>query len=120
MKPTEIINAEYQRLGKDPSQFLRGLNIAINKKIAIILQEGDTILILITIGQKEVELHLFTTEGPLKVARALSRFVKKIRDSDLKAVYGSEEPAQTLKMLETLGVKIEPSDKPKYKWMAKV
>ena len=120
MKPTEIISAEYQRLGKDPSKFLRALNIVINKKMALLLQEGDTILVLITIGEKEVELHLFTVEGPLKVARALSRFIKKIRDTDLKVVYGAEEPAQTLKMLETLGVKVEPSDKPNYKWMAKV
>ena len=120
MKPTEIISAEYQKLGKDPSNFFRALNVAINKKMAIILQEGDTILILITIGDKEVELHLFTIEGPLKVARALSRFIKKIRDTDLKVVYGSEEPTQTLKMLETLGVKVQPSNKPNYKWMAKV
>jgi hypothetical protein len=56
MKPTEIINAEYQRLGKDPSKFLRGLKIAIGQKLAIILQEGDSILILITIG--ETTFHL--------------------------------------------------------------
>ena len=49
MKPTEIISAEYQRLGKDPSKFLRALNIVINKKMALLLQEGDTILVLIII-----------------------------------------------------------------------
>jgi hypothetical protein len=120
MKPTEIINAEYQRLGKDSSKFLKTLNAALQKKLAIIMQEENTILVLITLGDGNVELHLFTADGPIKVARALSRFVKKIRDSDLKAVYGSEEPTQTLKMLETLGVKVESSDNPKYKWMAKV
>lgn len=127
MKPTEIINAEFQKLGKDSSEFLRLLNIAINKKIAIILQEGDSILVLLTIGEGLVELHLFTTEGPLKVARALSKFIDKIRKSDLKAVYGPKEDVpnsnklqQTLTMLKTLGVDVQPSDNPKYEWMAKV
>ena len=127
MKPTEIINAEFQKLGKDSSKFLRLLNVAINKKIAIILQEGDSILVLLTIGEGLVELHLFTTEGPLKVARALSKFIDKIRKSDLKAVYGPKEDVpnsnklqQTLTMLKTLGVDVQPSDNPKYEWMAKV
>jgi hypothetical protein len=127
MKPTEIINAEFQKLGKDSGEFLRLLNIAINKKMAIILQEGDSILILLTIGEGLVELHLFTTEGPLKVARALSKFIDKIRKSDLKAVYGPKEDVpnsnklqQTLTMLKTLGVNVQPSDNPKYEWMAKV
>jgi hypothetical protein len=127
MKPTEIINAEFQKLGKDSSEFLRLLNVAINKKMAIILQEGDSILILLTIGEGLVELHLFTTEGPLKVARALSKFIDKIRKSDLKAVYGPKEDVpnsnklqQTLTMLKTLGVNVQPSDNPKYEWMAKV
>ncbi len=127
MKPTEIINAEFQKLGKDSGEFLRLLNVAINKKMAIILQEGDSILILLTIGEGLVELHLFTTEGPLKVARALSKFIDKIRKSDLKAVYGPKEDVpnsnklqQTLTMLKTLGVDVQPSDNPKYEWMAKV
>jgi hypothetical protein len=127
MKPTEIINAEFQKLGKDSGEFLRLLNVAINKKMAIILQEGDSILILLTIGEGLVELHLFTTEGPLKVARALSKFIDKIRKSDLKAVYGPKEDVpnsnklqQTLTMLKTLGVNVQPSDNPKYEWMAKV
>jgi NhaP-type Na+/H+ and K+/H+ antiporter len=127
MKPTEIINAEYQKLGKDPSKFLRALNIALNKKLAIIMQENDTVLLLIATNDGNAELHLFTQDSPIKLAKALSRFVDKIRKSDLKAVYGPKEDVpnsnrlqQTLTMLKTLGVDVQPSDNPKYEWMAKV
>jgi NhaP-type Na+/H+ and K+/H+ antiporter len=127
MKPTEIINAEYQKLGKDPSKFLRALNIALNKKLAIIMQENDTVLLLIATNDDNAELHLFTQDSPIKLAKALSRFVDKIRKSDLKAVYGPKENVpnsnrlqQTLTMLKTLGVDVQPSDNPKYEWMAKV
>ena len=127
MKPTEIINAEYQKLGKDPSKFLRALSIALNKKLAIIMQENDTVLLLIATNDDNAELHLFTQDSPIKLAKALSRFVDKIRKSDLKAVYGPKENVpnsnrlqQTLTMLKTLGVDVQPSDNPKYEWMAKV
>jgi len=127
MKPTEIINAEYQKLGKDSGEFLKKLSAALRKKLAIIMQEENTILILIALGDGNVELHLFTADSPIKVAKALSRFVDKIRKSDLKAVYGPKENVpnsnklqQTLTMLKTLGVDVQPSDNPKYEWMAKV
>jgi hypothetical protein len=127
MKPTEIINAEYQRLGKDSSKFLKTLSVALRKKLAIIMQENDTILVLIALGDGNVELHLFTADGPFKVAKALAKFINKIRKSDLKAVYGPKENVpnsnklqQTLSMLKTLGVDVLPSDNPKYAWMAKV
>ena len=127
MKPTEIINAEFQKLGKDSGAFLKKLSAALRKKLAIIMQEDNTILILIALGDGNVELHLFTADSPIKVAKALSRFVDKIRKSDLKAVYGPKENVpnsnrlqQTLTMLKTLGVDVQPSDNPKYEWMAKV
>ena len=127
MKPTEIINAEFQKLGKDSGEFLKKLSAALRKKLAIIMQEENTILILIALGDGNVELHLFTADSPIKVAKALSRFVDKIRKSDLKAVYGPKENVpnsnklkQTLTMLKTLGVDVQPSDNPKYEWMAKV
>ena len=120
MKASQIIKAEYERLGKDPVKPLAALTKLIQNKGAILLQEGDTVLLLIIIDKKAVELHLFTQESPLKVARAMSEFIKKIRNTDLETVYGSEEPIQTLNLLRRLNVDVMPSDNPKYKWMAKV
>jgi NhaP-type Na+/H+ and K+/H+ antiporter len=127
MKPTEIISAEYQTLGKNPSKFLRALNIALNKKLAIIMQENNSVLLLIATRDGNAELHLFTQDSPIKLAKSLSRFIDKIRKSDLKAVYGPKENVpnsnklqQTLTMLKILGVDVQPSDNPKYEWMAKI
>ena len=51
-----------------------------NQPVGGQLAEGDTVLLLIIIDKKAVELHLFTQESPLKVARAMSEFIKKIND----------------------------------------
>jgi hypothetical protein len=120
MKASQIIKADYERLGKDPVKPLTALTKLIQSKGAILLQEGDTVLVLINIGEKAVELHIFTQESPIRVAKAMIQFIKKIRNTDLETVYGSDVQKQTLDLLSKLDVEVMPSDNPKYKWMAKV
>jgi hypothetical protein len=120
MTPTEIITADMEKHGNDPVPFLKALNIALQKKAVILMQENNSVLMLTRIGQGMVELHLFTVDSPIKVAKSLIQFIKKIRASDIKVVYGADEPTQTLQLLKNLDVNIMPSDNPKYKWMATV
>lgn len=120
MKPSEIITADMEKHGNDPVPFLKALPNAIKAKAVILMQENNSVLMLTRIGEGAVELHLFTVDTPLKVAKALIQFVKKIRNSDIKVVYGADKPTQTLQLLKNLDVEIMPSDNPKYKWMAKV
>jgi hypothetical protein len=120
MKPTEIISAEYQKLGKDPSKFLRALNIAINKKMVIIMQENDSVVILRLIGPQKVGMSLASVDGNLKLAKALSKFWKKIQNSKIKFVYGSGEDQKSLSIMKSVGWPIQESDNPKYDWMARI
>lgn len=118
MKPSEIITADVTNNGGDPTADLNLLSQAIQEKKVIVLQENNSVLLLFKIGNGAVEMHLYTVDSPIKVAKALIQFIKKIRASDIKAVYGKDEPTQTLQLLKNLDVEILPSDNPKYKWMA--
>jgi len=120
MKPTEIINANFQKDGRDPSSAIRAIGAAVKAKRALILQENNTILVIMSIGNKESEVHLFTVDSPIKVGRALVKFLEKLNKSDINTLYITDIPEQTLNMLKTIGMVIEPSDKPNYKWMSKV
>ena len=120
MTPTEIISADIQAHGKDPQADINAIATAVKSGKGLILAYGNTVLFLLNIGDGAVELHLYTQDTPIKVAKALIDFIKKIRASDIQVVYGSEEPTQTLQLLRNLDVNIEPSDNPKYKWMARV
>jgi len=120
MTPTEIITADMEKHGNNPVLFLKALTNAIKAKVVILMQENNSVLMLRRLGEGAVELHLFTVDSPLKVAKSLIQFIKKIRASDIKVVYGADEPTQTLQLLKNLDVQIMPSDNPKYKWMAKV
>jgi deoxyribodipyrimidine photolyase-like uncharacterized protein len=119
MTPTEIISADIQAHGKDPKADLNAINAAVQAKKGFIMQSGNTVLFLLMISPEAAELHLYTQDRPIAVGKALQSFIDGIRKSGIKVVYGSEEPQQVLSLLKFLDVTVEPSDNPKYKWMAR-
>jgi hypothetical protein len=124
MKPTEIISQSIQNDGNDPMPDLQALALAQQRHSLQILQENNTVLAMLRLGNGDVEIHLYSVDSPLLMARALTHFIKKIRSSDIRAVYGKPDNTgrlqQTLKLLQKLGVEVLPSDKPNYQWMAMV
>ena len=120
MTPSQIIRKDAERMGYDADVVLRKLAKLVKSGAGILLQEGDSLLLLIAIPGNNAELHLYTADSPLNMSRALKVFIEKIRASDLNAVYGSGEVPQILKMLNKFGVETMKSDLPNYRWMAPV
>jgi hypothetical protein len=126
MTPSEIITAEAKKYGGNADIMLRKINKLVSSKAAILLQNNDSVLLLINIAKGVVELHLFTMDPPKKVIEALKYFVSKIRASDIKMVYGKGNVAQnselqkTLQALKSIGVDVQKSNLPRYDWMAPV
>jgi hypothetical protein len=122
MTPSEIIKKDAEQRGIDPQKLLASVAVLMKKNNALMLKENDSILILHPIGDGEgdVELHLFTEDAPLTLAKSLTNFIKKIRASDLRAVYGDADNEQITQFLTRLGVEVTESDKPNYNWMALV
>jgi hypothetical protein len=120
MTPSEIISADLQSHGNDPQEGLRAIAAAMHANQGILLQENNSILYLRKIGKGIVELHLFTQDSPLTVAKSAASFIKKIRNSDLKKAYGNADNEQIVELLRRLKVDVKDSDKPQYNWMAKV
>jgi hypothetical protein len=122
MTPTEIITADSERLGIDPQMVLGKIGRLVEDKACHLLQENDSLLVLIPLkdGDNSLELHLYTAGSATSLPRALKVFIEKIRNSDAKKVYGSGEIPQTLELLKRLGVDVQDSDRPEYKWMAPV
>lgn len=118
MKPSEIISADLQSNGVDPTESLRAIAIGLKAKTLIQLHENDSVLLLRKIGDNAVELHLFTQDSPLKLAKSIISFIKKIKSSDIERVYGNAENQQIVQLLRNLDVPVQDSDKPNYNWMA--
>jgi hypothetical protein len=120
MTPSEIVKADAQRGQYDADMVLRKMDKLASTGAGIVLHENNSILLLIAIPGGNAELHLYTADSPLTMAQSLKKFISKIRAADINNVYGSAEIPQTLELLKRLGVDVQPSDNPKYKWMAPV
>lgn len=120
MTPSEIVKADAQRGQYDADLVLRKMDKAVSDHHAIVLHENNSILLMIPIGNAAAELHLYTADSPLTMAQSLKKFISKIRASDIHSVYGSGDIPQTLQLLKKLGVDVQESDKPNYRWMALV
>jgi hypothetical protein len=120
MTPSEIITKDTERRGSDADVMLRKVNKLIQGKAAILLQENDTVLMLITIAKGVAELHLFTADAPLSLTKAMKVFWKKIKDSELKRVYTDITNPQVLEMAKRTGWNIQKSNMPRYNAMAVV
>ena len=120
MTPSEIIAKDTERRGSDADIMLRKVNKLIRGKAAILLQENDTVLMLITIAKGVAELHLFTTDAPISLTKAMKVFWKKIKDSNLKLAYTDVTNPQVAEMAKRAGWNVQKSNLPRYNTMVVV
>lgn len=120
MKPSEIILKDAERNGYDGKNAVTAISMMVKNKVATLLQAGNSVLLLRRLDNGGAELHLFTVDSPLSVAKALKHFIGIIRQTNLTAVYGKADNQEVLQLLKRLGVEVEESDLPEYNWMARV
>lgn len=120
MKPTEIITADAVRNGIDPEVLLNKFRRSLSGKQSIMLQSGDSVLIIRIFAPGMAELHLFTTEKPMALIKSIRYFIQQIKNSDIEVVYGQADNPQIIDLLRSAGVNVVNSDIPTYNWKAEV
>jgi hypothetical protein len=93
-----------------------------NEGKLFILQENNTIIVLISIGDAIVESHLYTADKPLTMARAFKTMLEELKRSHLKRMYSNvdEDTPRLLALMQNFGVTAVESDNPDYVWMADI
>lgn len=118
MNADEIILQDAQSHGVNGQQLLAGLKRLLASGEAIVLRSGNSVLILRKLGDGKAELHLFSADSGVGVARAVQDFIGKIRNSDIQQVYGKADNDGILRLLKMMGVNVTESDIPGYNWTA--
>jgi len=120
MTPTQIVTADSQKRGIDPRRILRAMKKDVHDGKGIVLHTNNSVLFGHYIDNGDMELHLFSVDSPLQLMHSLKEFIKHIRSSKLRAVYGHADNESIVQFLKKAGVDVQPSDKPKFNWMALV
>ncbi len=116
MKPSEIITADAVRNGIDPEVLLNKFRISLSGKQSIMLQHGDSVLIIRIFAPGMAELHLFTVEKPVALLKSIKYFDQQIKNSDIQAIYGNADNQQIIDLLRLAGLNVVDSDVPTYNW----
>ncbi len=120
MTPEEIIRADADERELDHEPILKTISHWIDKGEAVAYHEGDSVLLVRKISEKNAELHLFTSDKPMALVKAVMRFIERIRETNLEYVYGKADKDHIIEMLKMLGIPVMDSDKEQYNWKAKV
>lgn len=120
MTPSEIIDKDAERLGYDAEIVKRKIAKVLKLGAGILLRSNNSLLLLLALNAEDAELHLYSADTPLTMAKSLKDFIQKIRASNLKRVYGSGDIPQVLALLKKFGVDVQESNLPNYRWMATV
>ena len=120
MNPSDIIRKECEKQNADFNEVMIKIFALLKKKLAVLMRQNDSLLLVTQLGDGDVELHLFTQDPPLTLFKSIKYFIDQIRNSDIRAVYGRAMNQSIIDVLKRLGVKIEKSDKPEYNWKATV
>jgi hypothetical protein len=122
MPASQIILNDPQNEGEDLDAIIRFYADLNEQGRLWILQENNTILVLISLGDNVVEAHLYTLDAPIAMAHSLQKIVDELKNSHIKKVYShmSDDTPKILRLIQSFGLKPQKSDNPDYDWMTDV
>ena len=120
MTPAEIITADCQRQNVDPQKVLSVIAQFVQNKTGQILHVGNSVLFVRMLSDKNAELHIFTQDSPIAIAKAVPKFWNALKRIGIARVYGKADNQEILQLLSKLGADIQEPDLEGYNWMAEV
>jgi hypothetical protein len=118
---SQIIMNDPHAKAAGAEQVAMSISKLVEEGTAVLVQHNNSIIVLISIGDGEAEIHLYTVDPPHRLASAIKHFHDELLKSGIQKVYGTEMPdKQLIKMMLAVGIPVDKSDKPDYYWMAPV
>jgi hypothetical protein len=124
MKPSDIVKADSEKRGIDPTKTMVSIQYLLTHKLGFLLHKGESVLLLAKIGDNDYEVHLFTQDSPLELAKSMISMFHDIEKLKIGTIYGNADNPQIINLLKQLaqreGTEIQNSDKPSFNWMMRI
>jgi hypothetical protein len=118
MPASQIIMSDPESQKAGAERVVMAINQLVEEGRAVLVRYNNSVIVLIQIGDGEVEIHLYTLDSPQRLASAMKYFHDELVKSGINKVYGTEMPdKQLIKMMLAVGIPVDKSDKPDYYWM---
>jgi hypothetical protein len=121
MTPSEIIISDQFTQEDGAEQVVSWIKQHVEDGLGILLKKNESVLFILLIAPKTVEIHLYTRDTPLRLVSAVKYFYEQLKASDIERVYGTTpRTPRIVDLIKVAGVEVKNSDNPKYSWMADV
>jgi len=117
-KASFIIEQYMRSKGQDPAKRLNTIYRLAKVGDNLLLQENESVLELRKLEPGVVYFVLYTIDNPTILIQSLTKLVQKIKQSDIKIVYGDADNPQIIPLLKSLGLPVVVSDRPEFNWKA--
>jgi hypothetical protein len=118
---SQIIMNDPHAKAAGAEQVVMAISKLVEEGRAILVRQNNSVIVLVSIGDGEVEIHLYTVDPPHRLASSMKYFHDELVKSGIHTVYGTEMPdKQLIKLMLAVGIPVDKSDKPNYYWMAPV
>ena len=116
MKASEIITADSVKRNIDPAKALLSIREMTKNNSGVLMQENNSVLLVRKVDPTSAEIHLFTEDTPLTLAKSVIGFVRRGRELGIKTVYGKADNQGIVELMKRVGLNVEASDLPQYNW----
>ena len=124
LPPSQIITDDLERKAslEEVQQTIEYFDKANKEGKLFILQENNTIVVLVSIGDAVAEAHLYSVDTPITMARSMKVMLDELKRSHIKRIYSNvdEDTPKIIALMQRFGTDIQESDNPNYVWMADV
>ena len=118
---SQIIMSDPQSREFGAERVVLAIDKLISEGRAVAIRHNNSVLVIISIGDGEVEIHLYTLDSPQRLTSSVKYFYDELLKSGVQKVYGTEMPdKQLIRLMLSVGIPVDKSDKPDYYWMASV
>ena len=126
MTPSEIITQEAKQVGYDADIMLRKINKLVQGKAGVLLQQNNSLMLLIGIGKAVSEAHFFIADDKATLKKSMAHFAEQLKNSELNTIYGTVDKQHNpllenaFDLLHKNKINIQKSNVPRYLWMAQL
>lgn len=117
-KASQIIEQFMRSRGQDPAKRLNTIYRLVKLGDSILLQENQSVLELRKIEPGVVSSHLYSLDKPMTLVKSLTKFIQKLKQSDIEVIYGKADNPQIVSLIKSLGLSVTDSDRPEFNWKA--
>lgn len=117
-KASHIIEQYLRSKGQDPTKRINTIYRLVKLGDSILLQENNSVLELRKIEPGVVYSHLYSLDKPMTLVKSLTKFIEKLKQSDIKVIYGKADNPQIISLIKSLGLPVTNSDRPAFNWKA--